>query len=184
MSKSPKTNFKAEKAALRNAIFRCTSDKHPQYNDYGGRGITVHASFIGPDGFANFLKAIGPKPSPELTLDRVSNDKGYEPGNIAWTSRSVQQRNRRSPRAQVADLGWGLKKYKTKMKCGSLTTRYSPYIEVDGTKKSLVEWSEILGVCKRTLKQRILRGKSPREALVPVLFDPHGNPRRNGPTIH
>lgn len=178
-----KKHFKAEYDALKNAIHRCTQRHNAQYKDYGARGIIVDPSFIGKDGFWAFLDAIGPKPDPSLTLDRVDNARGYVPGNLAWTDRTTQQRNRRTFRNQATDLGWGLKPYTFVRRDGVLQTRFSPIVPLDGRELTLREWSEELGIHQRTLKQRIQRGQTPEQALVPTLFYPNGGPR-NGPTIH
>jgi hypothetical protein len=45
--------------------------------------------------FEAFFACIGPKPQPDLTLDRIDNDGNYEPGNVEWRSRSDQNKNRR-----------------------------------------------------------------------------------------
>ncbi len=182
--KSIKTYFRVEASALINAINRCTNKNHAQYNDYGGRGISVHSSFLGPDGFKNFMDAVGPKPSPELTLDRVSNDKGYEPGNLAWTTRSVQQRNRRPRKAKVCDMGHGLGAHVIVCKDGRTKTLYSPYVECGERKLTIRQWASELGIQRRTLAQRLQRGLTPEQALVPTLFDTCGKPRDGGPTIH
>lgn len=44
--------------------------------------------------FEAFFAYIGPRP-PGLTLERVDNERGYEPGNVTWATRSEQARNRR-----------------------------------------------------------------------------------------
>jgi hypothetical protein len=41
------------------------------------------------------LIAVGPKPSPELTLDRIDVNGNYEPGNVRWIPWSQQLSNRR-----------------------------------------------------------------------------------------
>ena len=183
MSIYKRSDFPSEFAALYNAILRCSSPSHAQWKDYGGRGITVDPSFTGPDGFDNFMAAVGRKPRPELTLDRVSNEKGYEVGNLAWTTRSVQQRNQRPRHAEVTDLGWGLKTHKITRRDQFECTVYSPIVPLGDRKLSLREWSIELGIKASTLRQRIQRGMTPSEALVPVLFTTRGSPR-NSPTIH
>ena len=42
-----------------------------------------------------FYKHIGDPPGPEYTIDRIDNDKGYEPGNVRWATYSEQNYNRR-----------------------------------------------------------------------------------------
>ena len=44
--------------------------------------------------FSAFMSHIGPKPS-GLTLERIDNNRGYEPGNVKWATMSEQNRNKR-----------------------------------------------------------------------------------------
>ena len=77
-------------ALMRN---RCSNPKNTNYKNYGGRGIKVCTRW---DDFTLFLADVGEKP-PGKTIDRIDNDGDYEPGNVKWSTRSEQQRNKRRP---------------------------------------------------------------------------------------
>lgn len=79
-----------------NLIDRCTNVKNKQYPDYGGRGINVCEEWL--NSFPAFIKHVGKKPSDKHSLDRIDNDGNYEPGNVRWTTRSVQRVNTRNNR--------------------------------------------------------------------------------------
>jgi len=71
---------------------RCECQTHQKFEYYGGRGIKVCPSWR--ENFAAFLADMGPRP-PGTTLDRIDNDKDYEPGNCRWADRITQRHNRR-----------------------------------------------------------------------------------------
>jgi len=71
---------------------RCDNPNHPQFKDYGGRGISYDPAWAY---FPAFLSGVGEKPFPEATLDRVDNDRGYYPGNVRWADRTTQRINSR-----------------------------------------------------------------------------------------
>lgn len=74
-------------------IQRCTNPNDPAYPNYGGRGITICDQWR--HDFVAFRDHVG-DPPPDLTLDRIDNDRGYEPGNVRWATRAEQNRNRRA----------------------------------------------------------------------------------------
>jgi lambda repressor-like predicted transcriptional regulator len=73
---------------------RCLNPRSKMYPYYGGRGITICESWR--ISFEAFLRDVGHRPEPHLTLDRTDNNKGYWPGNVAWVTRAQQVRNRRN----------------------------------------------------------------------------------------
>lgn len=84
--------------------YRCSSENHKQYADYGGRGITVCDRWL--NSFENFYVDMGDRPE-GMTLDRIDNDKGYSPENCQWASRRQQQLNRR-PKSNtgISGISW------------------------------------------------------------------------------
>lgn len=75
----------------RNMIRRCSDPKNAGWKYYGGRGIRVCERW---KTFAHFLADMGERPI-GLTLDRIFNDKGYEPGNCGWANWAHQMLNKR-----------------------------------------------------------------------------------------
>jgi len=81
---------------------RCYDLTCRDYERYGGRGITVceqwRVGFLGVLGFLAFLSHIGERPSPKHSVDRINNERGYEPGNVRWATAKEQANNRRHPK--------------------------------------------------------------------------------------
>lgn len=71
---------------------RCLDRNNKDYPRWGGRGVTVCGLWVGS--FEAFYEHAGPRPR-GTSLDRVDNNKGYEPGNVRWATPVEQQRNRR-----------------------------------------------------------------------------------------
>jgi hypothetical protein len=83
------------------AITRCHKPSCRVYKHYGARGIFVCREWR--DDRIAFLRYVQTLPgwdNPALDMDREDNNRGYEPGNVRFATKSTNSRNRRP----VADL--------------------------------------------------------------------------------
>ena len=78
---------------------RCLNPRDKSFPNYGGRGIKVCDRWRygedGKTGFECFLTDMGPRPSPDLSIDRIEVNDDYRPGNCRWATASLQAQNRR-----------------------------------------------------------------------------------------
>ncbi len=126
-----------ERHILTLMIQRCHNQKHPKYHHYGGRGIKVCEEWLGDGGFENFMKEIGPRPAPGMSIDRIDNTRGYCPGNVRWATQSQQMRN----------------------------TRDSVYIKYKDRKITMEEAASILGLTHRAIRWRRSEGWTDEEIM-------------------
>lgn len=115
---------------------RCNNPRDLHYGDYGGRGIRVCERW---DTYENFIADMGPRPSDAHSLDRIENNRGYEPANCRWATQKQQQRNRRSNR----------------------------WFVVDGIRATLAEHCERTGVNYKTAHLRLKQGAAIEVAINP-----------------
>ncbi len=75
-------------------IYRCHNEKCKRYIDYGARGIKVCSEWLeSPELFYNWALNNGYKEG--LTIERINNEKGYNPKNCTWIPKKDQSKNRR-----------------------------------------------------------------------------------------
>ena len=118
---------------------RCRGYKEEHVRNYLDRGIRMAPEW---DNFVTFLAYVGRRPSSKHTLERIDNDRGYEPGNVKWATRAEQSRN----------------------------TRRTIRIEIDGRPMALKDAAS--GQTYDRAHQRLINGWTLRDALLVPQIDP------------
>jgi len=125
----------AEYRTWRGMLARCKPG-NVGAEDYGDRGIRVCQRWI--EDYLNFFEDMGPKPSPDHSLDRIDVNGHYCPENCRWATREEQMRN----------------------------TRRAITATIDGVTKPIAEWCESLGLAYDLVRHRIYAGWEPEAALT------------------
>ncbi len=116
---------------------RCYNKRSIKYKDYGGRGISICDEWM--KDFINFREwAIKNGYKENLSIDRKDVNGNYEPSNCRWATAKQQVRN----------------------------TRVNHLLTYNGETKTIVEWSEIVGILPDTIQKRISRCKWPVEKAL------------------
>jgi len=111
---------------------RCLNPRSVNWPAYGGRGIGMCERWA--QSFDAFVEDMGLRPSPKHSVDRIDNDKGYEPGNCRWATSEQQNRNRRN----------------------------NVRLTYNGETMTAIEWSERLGVSPQAVRSK-MAGWSPKK---------------------
>ena len=122
-------------------IGRCENPGATGYKLYGGRGIRVCARWR--KDFAAFRDDMGPRPTPQHTLDRIDNDGNYTPSNCRWATWATQTRNRRS----------------------------TVLLSFAGKTQCVTDWAKELGVPRMRLYDRLRNGWSVERTLTEQRHD-------------
>lgn len=122
-----------------NIIGRCERINSTRYKDWGGRGISMDGEWR--DDFEKFRDYVMQLPhfgESGYSIDRINNDHGYFPGNIKWSDRKDQARNKRN----------------------------THLITHDGKTQSLSDWADETGISPKTLSTRLCAGWEIKRALT------------------
>jgi hypothetical protein len=120
-------------------LSRCNNPTVAGYENYGGRGIKVCERWLQVE---NFVADMG-EPPIGMLLDRIDNNKDYEPGNCRWATREDQNQNRRNNRLYTHD----------------------------GQTMCLASWAKKVGFGKGKLRYRLEMGLSISEALTMTTYE-------------
>lgn len=116
----------------RNMKARCYRKNSSSYKNYGAKGIIVCEEW--KNNFMTFYNwAIANGYDDNLTIDRIDNNRMYEPNNCRWTTRKEQNNN----------------------------TSRNVYITFNGITLTRNQWAEKIGINKGTLKNRLTNKWSP-----------------------
>ena len=126
---------------------RCHDPRRKDYYKYGARGIKVCKEWRGSDtdddwqyeGYVVFQAwALSHGYRQGMTLDRVSNHRGYAPNNCRWISKKAQAYNRKT----------------------------NTYITANGITQTLTQWSIQQNIPDYVICKRIAAGWTPEEAVL------------------
>lgn len=108
---------------------RCYNKKNSSYCYYGGKGIKVCSEWL--HSFEVFYQDMGLKPNKNSQIDRIDCDGDYSPANCRWVTPTENNNNRKN---------------------------YNVNISLNGTTKTIAQWSRELGISSTCIKYRLKKG--------------------------
>jgi hypothetical protein len=115
---------------------RCCNPRSQRYDRYGARGISVCERWLAS--FDAFFADLGARPTPEHSLERVNNNGNYEPSNVVWAVRELQNNNKSTNKV----------------------------LDFKGESLTVTQWARKTGIEQRTLYARLDAGWSIESALT------------------
>lgn len=107
---------------------RCYNDKSENYPHYGGKGVKICDEWKTFEPFMEWALKNGY--TDDLSIDRINSNGNYEPCNCRWVDVKTQANNKTN----------------------------NSYIEYQGKKLTISQWSEITGISKSVISRRISLG--------------------------
>ena len=144
MTKTHKMHGTRIHSVWSNMKARCQIRSSISYKNYGGRGIKVCDQWQRFEGFRDdmydsYLKHVEEYGTDNTQIDRIDNNGNYEPENCKWVTRKINSLNRRD----------------------------NNRVTFNGETKTILEWSDEVGLKYQTLRNRIhLHNWSVEEALT------------------
>lgn len=134
---------------------RCYNPNERVYEYYGGKGVVMHDDWLFD--FARFRDWSEKNGySEDLTIDRIDNTGNYEPSNCRWVSMQVQSNNKSNNRM----------------------------MKINGTTKTVADWSRFTGVNVKTIYNRLYSGYPEHASILSVEeFKEYNRGRKNEKSI-
>lgn len=119
---------------------RCYDKNFMYYYNYGGRGITICDEW--KNDFSKFYEwTINNGYEEGLTIDRINVNGNYEPNNCRWITKREQNNNMNK----------------------------TIFIEYNGKRQTISQWSKELNISRVALYERIKRGWNAKKTLTTPL---------------
>lgn len=166
---------------------RCNDVNNNRYHRYGARGIYVCKEWS--EGYDSFIKwSLENGYEEGLSIDRIDNDKPYEPSNCRWAT-DIEQANNKSNNiileyngetntqaewSRILDIDYDLIRHRyrrgwsTKDIFETDINEHLTKLTINNETKLISEWSTVNNIKPKLIYQRLSQGWSPEEAIKPL----------------
>jgi hypothetical protein len=183
-------------------VQRCTNPKACGWKYYGGKGISIAPEWAT---FEQFFADMGPKPTPEHTINRKDGRKNYSKENCEWATKLEQGQNKSNNRNLTLNgethsvsawarklgvkrtllfdrfqMGWSDERILTT----PMDTTPTRMIEFRGKSQSVISWSNEIGIPRHVLYGRLANGWSVERTLTTKTMTRAESSRLGGIAVH